>query len=90
MASLGDDVADTARFAVAWVDMLARVDDVLQFCFKKYKFLLAAVHIRKFFCEKVGDVFARHLTSFSNSDDAANFGQCQTSRLGRPNESQAR
>jgi len=90
LVSVGDDVADTARFAIAWVEMLARVDDVLQLCFKKYEFLLAAVHIRKSFQEEVGDVFARHLASFSNSDDAANFGQCQTSRLGRPNEPQAR
>ena len=49
MPSLGDDVADTARFAIAWVEMLARVDDVLQLYFKKYEFLLAAVHIRKSF-----------------------------------------
>lgn len=90
MVSLGEDVTDTARFAVARIEILDPVNELVQLCFKKYKLLLAAVHIRKLRREKVGDVLARHLARFSDSDDAANFGQCQTSGLGRPNEPQAR
>ncbi len=88
--SLGEDVTDTARFAIARIEMLAPVNELVQLCFEKYKLLLAAVHICKLRGEKVGDVLARHVASFSDNDDAANFGQGQTSRLGRPNEPQAR
>lgn len=87
---LGDHVADAARCAVARVEILALVDEVLQLCLKKYQLLLVVVHIRKFRHEKAGDVAARHLACLSDSDDASNFGQRQTSRLGGPNEPQAR
>ena len=53
MVSLGEHVTDTARFAIVRIEMLGPVNEVLQLCFKKYKFLLAAVHSRKLRREKV-------------------------------------
>jgi len=79
--SICEDLADVVAVAVGWVEPSASVDEAGELGFEVGELTLAVQHVLEFGFEEVGHVATRGRSAVIDGDDAADFGQCEPSRL---------